>query len=58
MIGYPEPNKHTVYDASETIDLDNVALNGGFLVKTLAVSMDPYLRNRLRGDNSFTLGEP
>ena len=47
-IGYPEPGKTTVYDESETIDLDSVALNGGFLVKTLVLSVDPYLRGKMR----------
>jgi hypothetical protein len=28
--GYPEPGKATVTDTSETIDLDNAPLNGGF----------------------------
>ena len=46
--GYPEPGKTTVYDESETIDLDNAALNGGFLVKTLYLSIDPYLRGKMR----------
>ena len=46
--GYPEPGKHTIYDDSEEIDLDHVPLNGGFLVKTIALSIDPYLRDRMR----------
>jgi NADPH-dependent curcumin reductase CurA len=48
MLGFPEPNKHTVTDTSETIDLDNVPLDGGFLVKTLVLSIDPYLRGKMR----------
>ena len=46
--GFPEPGKTTIYDESETIDLENAPLNGGFLVKTLALSLDPYMRNRMR----------
>ena len=46
--GYPEPGKTTVYDTSETIDLQTVALNGGFLIKTLELSIDPYLRWGMR----------
>lgn len=46
--GYPEPGKTTVYDESETIDPDTVPLNGGFLVKTLVLSIDPYLRGKMR----------
>lgn len=47
-IGFPEPGKTTVYDESQIIDLDNVALNGGMLVKTTYLSIDPYLRFRMR----------
>jgi hypothetical protein len=46
--GYPELGKTTSTDASEKIDLDTVPLNGGFLVKTLVLSSDPYLRGRMR----------
>lgn len=46
--GYPEPGKTVVYDDSESIDLNNVDLNGGFLVKTLYLSIDPYMRGRMR----------
>lgn len=42
------PGKTTVYDESQTIDLDSVPLNGGVLVKTLVLSIDPYLRGRMR----------
>jgi hypothetical protein len=53
--GYPEPDVHTITDSSDTIDLENVALNGGFLVKTLALSIDPYLRVKMRhaGDDEY-----
>lgn len=46
--GYPEPGKTTIYDEKQTIDLDNVPLKGGFLVKTLVLSVDPYLRFKMR----------
>ncbi|KAF9445123.1 alcohol dehydrogenase [Macrolepiota fuliginosa MF-IS2] len=46
--GFPEPEKTTVYDESESIDLEAVDLNGGFLVKTLLLSVDPYFRGRMR----------
>ena len=36
------------YDESETIDPDTVPLNGGFLVKVLVLSIDPYLRGKMR----------
>lgn len=45
---YPEPGKTARYDDSQTIDLDNVPLNGGFLVKTLVLSIDPYMRGKMR----------
>ena len=57
------PGKTTVYK-TETIDLDTVALNGGLLVKTLYLSIDPYLRGRMRDASiksylpAFSLGEP
>ncbi|KZT23265.1 NAD-P-binding protein [Neolentinus lepideus HHB14362 ss-1] len=46
--GFPVPGKTTVYDGSETIDPDTVALNGGFLIKTLVLSIDPYMRGKMR----------
>ncbi|KAJ3549404.1 hypothetical protein NM688_g5179 [Phlebia brevispora] len=63
---FPEPGKHIIYDDSQTIDLDNVPLNGGVLVKVLVFSNDPYLRERMRdpSDTSvsfvapFQLNEP
>ncbi|KAH8818706.1 alcohol dehydrogenase [Flagelloscypha sp. PMI_526] len=62
--GYPEPGKTTIYDDRETIDLDNVSLDGGILIKTLAVSVDPYFRGRMREPHipsylpAFPLGQP
>ncbi|KAF8215358.1 hypothetical protein K438DRAFT_1801114 [Mycena galopus ATCC 62051] len=61
---YPVPGTTTVYDTSETIDLDNVPLNGGVLIKVLLLSIDPYMRGRLRAPEiesympAFSLGEP
>lgn len=47
--GFPEPGKTVVYDESETIDIDTLAIpEGGFLVKTLYLSIDPYMRGRMR----------
>ncbi|KZP04315.1 NAD-P-binding protein [Athelia psychrophila] len=62
--GFPVPGKTTVYDASQTIDLENVPLNGGFLLKVLVVSIDPYLRGKMRDATvksyspPFFIGEP
>lgn len=44
--GYPIPGETTVWDESQKIDLENVPLNGGFLLKVLVVSIDPYQRGR------------
>ncbi|EED80045.1 predicted protein [Postia placenta Mad-698-R] len=62
--GLPEPGKTTIYDTSETIDLENVPLHGGALIKTLVLSVDPYLRGRMRDPSiesyvpAFTKGKP
>ncbi|KIY43538.1 hypothetical protein FISHEDRAFT_52927 [Fistulina hepatica ATCC 64428] len=42
--GYPVPGETTVYDDSQTINLDTVPLKGGVLFKTLLLSIDPFLR--------------
>ncbi|KAI3615001.1 hypothetical protein WG66_016886 [Moniliophthora roreri] len=56
---YPEPGKTIVYDSTPTIDLENVSLNGGFLLKTLVLSVDPYMRGRMRpGPTGHTDGRP
>jgi hypothetical protein len=45
---FPIPGETTIYDTSQTIDLDGVPLNGGFFIKTLVLSVDPYMRGRMR----------
>ncbi|PIL28118.1 hypothetical protein GSI_09769 [Ganoderma sinense ZZ0214-1] len=61
---YPLPGKHVVYDTSKTIDLENVPLDGGVLVKILVLSIDPYLRRMMVGRDvqnfspPFELGQP
>ncbi|KAJ6475587.1 hypothetical protein C8R45DRAFT_1159745 [Mycena sanguinolenta] len=61
---FPVPGETTVYDTTQTIDLSNVPLNGGFLLKTLVLSVDPYMRGRMREAEiesympAFPLGEP
>ncbi|KAH9832047.1 NAD-P-binding protein [Rhodofomes roseus] len=61
---FPEPGKTTVYDDSQTIDPDTVPLNGGFLVKTLVLSIDPFMRGRMRDPSiksyapPFFVGQP
>ncbi|KAF8193890.1 hypothetical protein K438DRAFT_1828217 [Mycena galopus ATCC 62051] len=61
--GYPVPGETTIYDTTQEIDLETVPLNGGILVKTLVLSVDPYFRGRMRPTSkgyigSFKLGEP
>jgi hypothetical protein len=60
--GLPNPKTSLIVDNSLSIDLDNVPFQGGILVKALAFSLDPYMRNRMRpvdipGDiDAFPLG--
>ncbi|CAE6446937.1 unnamed protein product [Rhizoctonia solani] len=61
--GYPVLNE-TIVTGSSTIDLAEIPLSGGTLVKTLYLSIDPYLRGRMREVssqpyiNEFTIGKP
>ncbi|KAG6887241.1 hypothetical protein C0992_013193 [Termitomyces sp. T32_za158] len=55
-VGYPVPGKTTVYDTAEMIDIEKVPLNGGFVLKTLVLSVDPYLRLRMRGPDAKSSG--
>ena len=59
-LGYPIPGQTTVYDTIHTIDLENAPLNGGFLLKTLVLSIDPYMRGRMRDASikSYVVSEP
>ena len=41
-----------MYDESLTIDLDNVALGGGVLVKVLVLSIDPYMRRLMQEEDA------
>ena len=56
--GFPEPGKTTVYRDTATIDLDSVPLDGGVLFKTLYLSIDPFLRGRMRSPEvkSYAVG--
>ena len=53
-LGYPVPGETTVYDTTETIDLQTLVLNGGILIKTLELSIDPYIRDRMREREATT----
>ncbi|KAG6867699.1 hypothetical protein C0993_012149 [Termitomyces sp. T159_Od127] len=50
--GYPIPDETTIYDTTQTIDIENTPLNGGFVLKTLVLSIDPYLRARMCDANT------
>ena len=58
-----EPDVHLKY-VEGVIDLDNVPLNGGALLKTIVMGSDPYLRYRMREPHipsflpAFDLGKP
>ncbi|KAG6884093.1 hypothetical protein C0992_007006 [Termitomyces sp. T32_za158] len=56
--GYPVPGKTTVYDTTQTIDIENAPLAGGFVLKTLVLSIDPYLRGRMRDPNDKSYAPP
>ncbi|PPQ74017.1 hypothetical protein CVT26_006956 [Gymnopilus dilepis] len=62
--GLPEPGRTTIYDTTELIDLDALELEGGFLLKTLELSVDPYMRGRMYESDgqsyvpSFVVGQP
>ena len=45
-----DPDVHTKY-VEEQLDLDAVPLNGGVLLRTLALSSDPYIRARMVDPN-------
>jgi NADPH-dependent curcumin reductase CurA len=47
-LALPVPGQTTTLDASQAIDLDNVPLNGGVLVKTLVLSLEPYVLARMK----------
>ncbi|KIS70756.1 uncharacterized protein UMAG_01911 [Mycosarcoma maydis] len=50
--GLPKPGETTKPGSAE-LDIDNVALNGGVLTRNIAVSLDPTMRNRMKGNNGY-----
>ncbi|KAI0029803.1 NAD(P)-binding protein [Vararia minispora EC-137] len=47
------PNPGTVFQVDKsTIDVDDIELEGGFVVKVLSLSLDPYMRNRMRREGT------
>lgn len=61
--GYPQPGEHMTV-AKSTIDLDAPLAEGDYIVKTLVLSVDPYMRGRMREPEkksyspAFQLNEP
>ena len=43
-----EPGKTTVYYMTVVICLETVVLNGGIMIKTLKLSIDPYMRLKMQ----------
>lgn len=62
--GYPEAGRHLKYVKDRTIDLDTVDTQGGIVTKNLVVSIDPYMRGRMRSEEKksysppFAIGQP
>lgn len=60
---FPQPGEHMIVEKS-TIDLDAPLAEGDFIVKTLVLSVDPYMRGRMRSPEKksysppFLVGEP
>ncbi|CAF3365530.1 unnamed protein product [Rotaria sp. Silwood1] len=46
--GYPEAGKHIKYVKNRTIDINSVNTQDGIVTKNLAISIDPYMRGRMR----------
>ena len=62
--GYPEAGKHIKYVKDRTIDLDTVDMKGSIVTKNLVISIDPYMRGRMRSSEqksyfpAFELNQP
>ncbi|CAF2536808.1 unnamed protein product [Rotaria sp. Silwood2] len=46
--GYPEAGKHIKYVKNRTININYVNTQGGIVTKNLVISIDPYMRGRMR----------
>jgi NADPH-dependent curcumin reductase CurA len=56
--GYPESDIHVKYVTNRIIDLDTVDTQDGIVVKNLVVSIDPYMRGRMRAPESKSYVPP
>ncbi len=55
---YLEAGKHIKYVQDRTIDLDTVNTQGGIVTKNLVVSIDPYMRGRMRAPEKQSYSPP
>lgn len=55
---YPEAGKHIKYVKDRTIDLDTVNTQGGVVTKNLVISIDPYMRGRMRAAGTKSYSPP
>ncbi|GAA5842465.1 hypothetical protein JCM9279_005392 [Rhodotorula babjevae] len=55
--GAPVPGQH-LKRVEEELDLDNVPLDGGVLISLKGISLDPYLRGRMRAENRKSYNKP
>merc|ERR1711939_509321 len=56
--GAPVPGETLQRVVDDNFDPDTVPLNGGILVKTKALSLDPYMRGRLRAPKVKSYNQP
>jgi NADPH-dependent curcumin reductase CurA len=56
--GYPEAGKHIKYVKDRTIDIDTVNTQGGIVTKNLVISIDPYMRGRMREAETESYAPP
>lgn len=56
--GAPVPGETLQRVVDDNFDADNVPLNGGILVQSKALSLDPYMRGRLRDPAIKSYNQP
>jgi NADPH-dependent curcumin reductase CurA len=56
--GNLEAGKHIKYVKDRTIDLDTVNTQGGIVIKNLVISIDPYMRGRMRPSETKSYSPP
>ncbi|CAL1711174.1 unnamed protein product [Somion occarium] len=56
--GFPDPKRTVIYDEPQVIDPDTVPLNGEYIIKTLVLSIDPYMRGRMRDPDIESYAPP